>query len=177
VAHSLLSETWTSIFNRSLEKGIIPEPWRLSTVKVLYKGKGSVSSPDTHQGVALEFTLFEIFTRPINRQTELVNSQIPDEQFGFRQWKSMIHTVTNLLNDIEEVFVKMDGRKLFVIFVDISKSFVMFSINILMTKVNNLTGQRHPLTRLIWNILANNSVHINHGTCISMEIPQTNGVL
>jgi hypothetical protein len=46
-----------------------------------------------------------------------------------------------------------------------------------MTKVNDLRGQRQPLTRLIQNILTNNSIHINHGTSISMEIIHTNDVL
>jgi hypothetical protein len=47
-AQPLLLETWPNIFNRSLETGIIPEPWRLSTMKVLYKDKGSASSLDAY---------------------------------------------------------------------------------------------------------------------------------
>jgi hypothetical protein len=56
------------IFNRSLETGIIPEPWRLSTMKLLYKGKGTASSPDAYRGIALECTLFKIFMKVVERE-------------------------------------------------------------------------------------------------------------
>jgi hypothetical protein len=61
--------------------------------------------------------------------------------------------------------------------VDFSKAFDVLNRNILMTKVNNLIGQRHSLIKLFGNILTNNSVHVNNSTSIPMEIPQTNGVL
>jgi hypothetical protein len=103
VVQPLLSETWTGFFNRSLEKEIISESWRLSTMKVLYKGKGNICSPDAYQGIAMECTLFKIFTRLITKRlTELVDSQIPpDKQFGFRGGRSTIYAVTNIQNNTE----------------------------------------------------------------------------
>jgi hypothetical protein len=71
----------------------------------------------------------------------------------------------------------MAREELFAVFVDFSKAFNLLNRNILMAKVHDLSGQRHSLTRLIGNMLANNSVRINVGTTISTEIPQTNGVL
>jgi hypothetical protein len=173
VAQPLLLETWTDNFNNSQEKGISPEPWRLSTM-VLYKGKGNVSSPDSYWGIALECTLFKIFMRLITKRlTKLVDSQIPDEQFGFRHGRPMIHAVTKLLNNTEEV-LRWPGENLFVAFVDFSKAFDILNRN--MTKVNDFMGQRHPVTRVIRNILPNNSVHINYSISMSMEIPQTSGL-
>jgi hypothetical protein len=48
VVQPLLLETQTNIFNMSLEKGIILEPWSLSTMKVSYKGKGNMSRPNAY---------------------------------------------------------------------------------------------------------------------------------
>jgi hypothetical protein len=55
----------------------------------------------------------------------------------------------------------MARGKLFAVFVDFSKALDLLNRNILMAKVHDLLGQRHSLTRLIGDMLANNSVRIN----------------
>ena len=51
---------WTALYNKCLEITNIPKIWRESTVKVVYKGKGSQNTPDSYRGIALECTLFKI---------------------------------------------------------------------------------------------------------------------
>jgi hypothetical protein len=46
--HSVLVKTWLASFSKCLEKGEIPSEWRMSTIMMLYKGKGDPSSPDAY---------------------------------------------------------------------------------------------------------------------------------
>ena len=83
---------WTRLFNACMEKGNIPHNWRESTVKLLYKGKGDTSVPDSYRGIALESNILKIFTRLLmKRLMDEVEDKIPEQQFGFRRGRSCLH--------------------------------------------------------------------------------------
>jgi hypothetical protein len=46
------------MFNKFMSLGTIPDGWRKSTIKILYKVKGDLSDLDSQRGIALECTLF-----------------------------------------------------------------------------------------------------------------------
>ena len=45
----LLIETWEALFNQCLELGELPEPWRVSIIKMLYKGKVTTDDPNSYR--------------------------------------------------------------------------------------------------------------------------------
>jgi hypothetical protein len=51
------------MFNKCIETGSIPQSWRLSAVKMVYKGKGPPDNTDSCRGIALECNTFKIFTK------------------------------------------------------------------------------------------------------------------
>jgi hypothetical protein len=58
---------WTALYNKCLEITNISTIWRESTVKVVYKGKGSQNAPDSYRGIALECARFNIFIYYLER--------------------------------------------------------------------------------------------------------------
>mgnify|MGYP000563071997 CR=1 FL=1 len=84
-SQTMLFPLWTDIFNRCLHTGTIPEEWRKSMIKLLYKRKGEVGNPNSYRGFALENSIFKIFTKllteKLGKETE---NSILECQFGFR---------------------------------------------------------------------------------------------
>lgn len=79
------------LFNKCIETGNIPEKWRKSIIRVLFKGKGNREDPNSYRGVALENNTFKMFTRIItDRLTQAIDHIIPEEQFGFRKGRSTL---------------------------------------------------------------------------------------
>jgi hypothetical protein len=110
------------LFNKCLESGNIPEEWRKSTIKTLYKGKGETNDPNSYRGIALESNIFKLLTRILtNRIVGKVNPKIPEEQFGFRRGRGTLHSIQNLLNDIEET-QRLQKGKFYAVFIDYTKA-------------------------------------------------------
>ncbi|PSN41318.1 hypothetical protein C0J52_20242 [Blattella germanica] len=99
----LLIDLWVRLFNKCIELNKIPEQWTTSIVKILYKGKGDTSLPDSYRGITLESNLFKLFTKILtNRIVALTDHLIPEEQMGFRKGRSTLQAITNLMGTIEE---------------------------------------------------------------------------
>ena len=176
-AAPMLIKAWTCLFNECLQKGKIPEQWRTSKIITLYKGKGDVCDPNSYRGICLENTLLKTLTRLLmKRLTALVDEHIPEEQFGFRKSHSTIQAVECLQIDIHEALRHPKG-KLHAVFVDYTKAFDTVNRTKLMAKLENLVGIDNPITRLIKDILTNNSVQIDDMVITSDPIDQTTGVL
>jgi hypothetical protein len=172
ISQPLLLTTWTIMFNKCMFLCTIPDGWRKSPIKILYKGKADLSDLDSYRRIAPECTPFKVFTRLLTqRLTILTNCQMPDLQFGFRT----VQAVHNLLNDAEEA-LRLPGGKLFAVFVDIYKAFDMLNRAKLVAKLENIIGPDHAMTRILKDILAYNYVQIDN-IDISRDITQTNGVL
>ena len=147
VSCSFLVNIWTELLSKCLITGNIPEAWRKLVIKLLYKGKGNVSSPESYRGIALESLVFKLFTRLLTeRLSSLVEPLLPDEQFGFRRGRSTIIAAGNLLRDIHQKIE--EHKKLYVLFIDYTKAFDTVNRCALIKKLENLIG-RSGLTRVI----------------------------
>lgn len=170
-----LEHVWTNLVNKCLETGTIPNIWRKSIMKLLYKGKGDASRPESYRGIALESVALKLLTKLLTQRLDgLVDHLLPEEQFGFRKGRSTIMAAECLLRSIQEK-LKAHGRK-YVLFIDYTKAFDTVNRKKLIAKLENLIGQS-DMTRLISNILAENEVQIRDGIAQSDWISQTIGVL
>ena len=43
----VLQDYWTELFNKCMNTGKIPEQWRSSIIKIMFKGKGEIGNPDS----------------------------------------------------------------------------------------------------------------------------------
>ena len=172
-----LKELWVALMNECLRQGRIPSSWRNSVVKMLYKGKGDPSDPNSYRGIALENTLFKVLTKILTRRLDrIVDSMIPEEQFGFRRGRSTIHAVSCLLEAVQDALRHPKG-KLYAVFIDYTKAFDMIDRSILVHKLECMIGEDHYLARIIKNILHSNYIQIDDNIDKSESIEQTNGVL
>lgn len=170
-----LEPVWTRLINKCIESGNIPNAWRKSIIKLLYKGKGDASKPDSYRGIALESAAFKLLTKLLSQKiSDLIEPLLPEEQFGFRKARSTLIAASCLLKDIQERL--RDHGKKYVIFIDYTKAFDTVNREKLIRKLENLIGCS-DMTQLIANIMAENQVQIRDGISQSDWIEQTIGVL
>jgi retron-type reverse transcriptase len=146
-------------------------------MKILYKGKGDTSNPDSFRGVVLQNTIFKLFARILNeRLPTMVDQHIPECQFDFRKGRSTLQAVTYVLTQIEEALRHPKG-KYYTVFVDFKKAFDLMDRKILMGKLKTMIGNDHPLTIIIETFLMCNYIQIQNNAATSRKITQTIGVL
>lgn len=172
----LLKEPLTILLNKCLETGDIPETWRTSKIKMLYKGKGDPETPDSYRGIALESVLFKSLTKLItNRLYGIVDEKLADQQMGFRKKRSTEQTIEVMVNSIQVQLQKKKGRH-YIIYVDFEKAFDKVNRRILIEKLRRIAGNTW-LTRLASSIMDRNYISIDDSVSISQPIEQTIGVL
>ena len=172
-----IGEEITTLFNNCLSQGKSPNIRRKATIKMHYKGKGDTVNPNSYRGIILECSLFKLLTSLLTtRLTELVDADLPEEQFGFRRGRNTTQAVNCLQNDIEDALSKPKG-KLHAIFVDFTKAFDTIRRDIVITKLQNFIGHDNYLCNIITSILSENYIEIDDGISRSRPIRQTVGVL
>ena len=75
------------IFNACFESGTLPDPWRVSEIFILFKGKGNVLDPNSYHGIALLDSCFKLHERLLYHWLKtwaFANELILHSQFGFR---------------------------------------------------------------------------------------------
>ena len=170
-----LTDAWTEMFNKCLERERIPDAWRKSTLKVLYKGKGDRSDPNSYRGIALENNEFKLFSKLLkDKLVEETDHLIPEQQYGFRPQRNTVQAIGNLLQEIEQALQHPKG-KYHAVFIDYTKAFDLLNREKLLEKLTHMLGESHTITKVMNNILAYNIVNISDGVCCSRDIVQTNG--
>jgi hypothetical protein len=66
-----LLTVWAELFSKCMELKAMPQKWRYSTVKVLYKGKEDTIDTDKYRGIALECSPFNVITRLFTRRLQV----------------------------------------------------------------------------------------------------------
>jgi hypothetical protein len=167
----------TSLLNMCTEYSYVPPEWRISHLKVLYKGKGERDSPDSYRGLALGSNVCKLGSKIYaNQLYEYVKQFIPEEQFGFVKGKSTIDAVFKLLSYITVELEKDRGFAL-VAFVDLRKAFDSVIRRILLEIVRDFNTVPIELLRMLCAILDVNYIQVHDGLLLSDPIIQSNGVL
>jgi hypothetical protein len=104
------------LFNACFSGGTLPLAWRCTEIFLLYKGKGSLTDPNSYRGIALMESTLKVFERLLYgrlsiwaRQKEL----IPECQFGFRARAGTLDAIFVLFTVITK-YVVAKGSRLFV---------------------------------------------------------------
>jgi len=173
---TLLLPTWTALLNKCLELGQIPSEWKKSTIKLIYKGRGDTCNPNAYRGIALESNALKPLTRILaKRVVSMLDTVLPEEQFGYRPGRSTLLAAGSLLQLIRTELEKPRG-KLYAVFVDYLKAFDLVNRELTINKLEGRIG-RTKLMTLIPNILADNQIQIDDGIGKSQWLIQTNGIL
>ena len=142
----------------------------------MYKGSGDHNDPDKYRGISLENTPFKIFTRIItNNIKEIIDEQLPENQFGFRKGKSTLIAIESLLKNIWDALDKRE--KFYVVFIDFTKAFDYIDRELIQEKVEETLGINNVWTKTAKSILRWNEVNVSDNRSTSEPILQTNGVL
>ena len=114
-----LSETLTKIFNHIFSTEMIPKSWLQGLITPIYKGKGTQNDPQNYRGITVNSNIEKVFERILNnRVISAIN--YTEAQAGGRAGRSTIDQLLILKSTIRQA--KMDNRKLYVAFLDISKA-------------------------------------------------------
>ena len=153
----------TGILNLCLSMKQIPDVWRQSTLKLLFKGKGNLHLPSSYRGIAMLQTMFKLLTSLINsRLKRYIFHLLPPEQFGFQPGKSTKEPVESLIKRAKEELKKPKGS-LYACFVDFRTAFDVVDRNLLIQKLHQNFSIGGKLLSLISSILKWNEITINDG--------------
>ena len=111
------------LFNKSLDKGVLPSEWKLAEITAIFK-KGNKTSPNNYRPVSLTCILckvLESFVRDVVQNHMETLKLYSKCQHGFRKGKSCITQLLNVMNDFSNY---INDRKTFdVIYLDFAKAF------------------------------------------------------
>ena len=175
--HSLpfLLPIFHKLFNLCLTRMEIPNTWRTSLLKTLFKNKGERDNPNNYRGIALLNSLFKTLTSLINKRIRTVFHLLPPDQFGFQPGKDTRQPIATLIHSIKRSLEKKNG-KIYVLFVDFFKAFDSVERPRLMNKLRNDFGIKGKILGLIGSIMRSNFIQVSDGTLVSDPIRQSKGV-
>jgi len=104
------------------EQGMVPKDWQEACIVPLYKGKGNKKECANYRGISLLSIPGKLFGRVIiERVIQQTESQLEDEQGGFRRGRGCIDQVFGLKEMCEKYLG--NGRDLYVAFMDLEKAY------------------------------------------------------
>lgn len=168
--------TLTSLFNKCLMNGKIPEVWRDCVLSIIPKGKGPANDPKSWRGIARKSCVYKILSSLIvSRLSSFLEDikALPDEQHGFRHKRSTMTACEILLREISETR-KKKKQYLYCTFVDFRSAFETGSRSRALERLSSL-GVPQNLLILIGDILQRNTLTMDDGVAEIVGLEQTNG--
>lgn len=121
-SYPVLSNSLLKIFNLILKAGKYPAGWKKSFIVAIYKS-GDRNDPNNYRGISLSNCLTKIFNAILNnRLTNIVNSRLSKNQFGFRENHRTSDSIF-ILKSLINKYIHKDKKKLYICFVDLRKAF------------------------------------------------------
>ena len=128
----------TTIFNKSLQEGIVPSLWKSALFTPIFK-KGARYDPLNYRPISINSVCgkeLERFLYAHLRDYLERNSLLSDRQFGFRSGRSTVDQLLLVYNEVSKVVD--EGGVADVILFDFSKAFDVVSHAILLEKLKRL---------------------------------------
>lgn len=175
-AKTKLLDTLTTLFNITLDTGVIPSQWSLGYIKPIYKNKGDRSDPNNYRGITILSCTSKLFTTCLNNRLVKyldINNCIGEEQAGFRpQYSTLDHIFT--LHVLVELF-KAKSKRLYCAFIDFEKAFDKINRYALWDKLhkNNIDGK---FLNVVKNLYKNAKSCVKNGNICSNYFISNTGV-
>jgi hypothetical protein len=170
-------EFFLSLFNACFLSGTIPTAWRCTEIFLLYKGKGSITDPNSYRGIALMESILKVFEKLLyGRLSRWAFSRglVPDCQFGFRARAGTLDAVFVLYTLlVKYVFVK--SCRLFVALIDFQKAFPSVNRALLLDKLGTM-GVSPRFRRSLCSIFESNTFSLRSGEKVTKEFPMSTGL-
>ena len=171
-----LGPVLTDLFNFCLDKGEIPDEWKIAYVTPLYKGKGSKSDISNYRPISIlppiAKTFESVLAKRIRHHLE-ANNILSDSQFGFRPKRSCELALNTMIDDWRENLE--NGNEVVSVFLDLSKAFDTVDHTLLINKLERYNFSIKSIL-LIKNYLSNRSVRVCVNGCLSEKKPLNVGV-
>ena len=117
-------KTLLEIFNRSWNKGLVPEVWKTAHLVPVLKKRKDKTNPSSYRPIFLLSCVGRLMERVITRRLTWfleINNVFSLSQTGYRQHRSTEDQLALLTQDIENSF--QEKRKLTAVFFDLSRAF------------------------------------------------------
>ena len=164
-----------SLFNLSLQQGLVPADWKAANVTPIFK-KGDRTSPGNYRPISLTSVvgkMLESILRDKLVQYLERHSLIKDTQHGFRNKRSCLSNLLTFYNDL--FFAHDTTRSLDIVYLDFQKAFDKVPHSKLMFKVKEL-GISGNVYNWIDNWLKNRKQRVVINGTASEWAPVTSGV-
>ena len=170
-----LAAPLTVLFNKSLDKGVLPSEWKLAEIVAIFK-KGKKTSPNNYRPVSLTCILckvLESFVRDVV-QNHMEHFKLYSKcQHGFRKGRSCITQLLNVMNDFSNYI--NDGKTFDVIYLDFAKAFDSVPHERLLVKLRSY-GIDGKLYLWIRDFLSERKQYVKVGDKVSETRDVTSGV-
>ena len=146
-----IAPSLSRIYNKSLQRAVIPEDWKLANVVPVFK-KGKKELVENYRPISLLAIISKIFERCVlHGMKDHIYHLINRAQHGFMAGKSCVSQLTAVLDYIGS---QLDnGKQTDAIYLDISKAFDKVDHGLLLNKLRhfNITGSLHEWLRAYLN--------------------------
>ena len=165
-----------TIFQKSLDTGVVPKDWRDGIIVPIYKKNRKPKSPSSYRPICLTSVICKILERIIKKYMIaylMCNSLISDSQHGFLENRS---TLTNLLDCTNDWTKFIDGKSpVDAIYIDLAKAFDSICHTKMMYKLK-LIGIGGKLLDWFQSFLCQRSQSVKVGGTFSTRVPVLSGV-
>ena len=118
----VMINSYMKIFNVILKTGIYPKSWKESFTIPIYKS-GDKNDPNNYRGVSLVNCLPKIFNTILNnRLIKIIEDQLSNSQFGFRENHRTADSIF-VLKSLINKYLHKNKKKIYACFVDLRKAF------------------------------------------------------
>ena len=165
-ANSLSYPLW-KIMKKSLNTGTLPQAWKLSHIKPIFK-KGDNTLPENYRPIALTSAVCKVLEKIIFKHLYNFlkqNNLISRYQSGFIPGDGTTNQLVDFTNMIYESFE--DKKEIRAIFLDISKAFDRVWIRGLLAKLKSV-GIKNKLYQWIEQYLSNRKQRVMVDECFSV---------
>ena len=150
----------SDLFNYSVESGIFPLCFKISTIIPLHKSSDK-HSEENYRPISLITFISKIFEKLMTRRMNSFikeNRILSDNQFGFREGRSTSDAVLELVNDAAEALDR--GDYCVAVFVDLRKAFDTVNHGLLLKKLDRM-GFRGLISRWLSSYLSDRKIMVS----------------
>ena len=163
------------LFNKSIEKGIVPTEWKYAEVTAIFK-KGNKTDPGNYRPVSLTCICCKIMEEFV--RDEIVDHMTKNElyskcQHGFRKQRSCVTQLIEVYDKLTELID--DGKSIDIVYLDFKKAFDSIPHERLLQKMKGygITGK---VLNWVRSFLAGRKQRVRIGNSYSNMTDVTSGI-